>query len=661
MKFFNAILIATFVLSHLFVVNAQEKHALLISVAKYPEEGGWSKLASDRDLIYMKAVLARQGFPAQNIKTLIDEQVTAEGLSVAFSELTGKVRPGDIVLIHCSSHGEQVEDDNRDEVDGLDETIVLYHAIAPSHSTDFKKDQAGYFRDDQLGRYIKQLRMKLGTAGDILVILDACHSGSGTRGALTVRGGQPPLVSPAYKHGLFIRPDTASAFGDILLPDHPGSGLAGYVIFSATRPDEVSFEITDEDNKPVGPLTYALARTLENCREGFTYRALFSAIACRMNLKSPLQHPVAEGNGMDRQLFGGRFVVQKPYLEIQETADSMVTVNGGKFYGLDKGAEVTIHREGTQDPLGSIPLARGIVMHASLMTSTIRLNKSVTGAVPTSSWVFLDEPVFNIEPVSVHLEKQGRLLFDSLEEEKLKVLISGLPLLKWDDKPQLTIVKGEDVDTIRINAGGYIFDTVRSGANHYDQLLRKLQRYASYKFLKEIEVNDAAYAADVNLIPVINGKLDSAAVNNKLLHGSYVFHEGDQFAILFTNKTRKPLYLNILDLQPDGHINPILPHKNNLVYPSDLKVNAGESRLFKPFTIAPPYGMEILKVFVSRKQIDMEEMVIGSGKQERGNLSMIEKLFSRSFNNSTRADAVGKAGPADGIAFNVLLEIRKKQ
>ena len=56
------------------------------------------------------------------------------------------------VVVHFSCHGHQIEDDNNDEIDGLDEAIVPYGAVASYDERKFKELFAGYLRDDLIWR-----------------------------------------------------------------------------------------------------------------------------------------------------------------------------------------------------------------------------------------------------------------------------------------------------------------------------------------------------------------------------------------------------------------------------------------------------------------------------------------------------------------------------
>ena len=139
-----------------------------------------------------------------------------------------------------------MEDDDGDEVDRLDESIVTYNAVSPlkANKKDFQKTQQEYFRDDQFGDYIRQLRNKLGRNGDIIVFIDACHSGTGTRGISKVRGGQLPLVSENFDSTINAVVDIKSkgVFREknALLDDE--KDLATYLVFSAARSDELDYE-----------------------------------------------------------------------------------------------------------------------------------------------------------------------------------------------------------------------------------------------------------------------------------------------------------------------------------------------------------------------------------------------------------------------------------
>jgi len=145
--------------------------------------------------------LQKQNFQSGNISTIVDSAATKKGIERALDKLIQSSARGDVVVVHISSHGQQLEDDNvNEEADGLDEAIVPYGAVFFIDKSIYSKVATGYFRDDLFGENVTQLRNKLGKSGDLLVIIDACHSGSGTRGGVALaRGNNSPMVSANFE------------------------------------------------------------------------------------------------------------------------------------------------------------------------------------------------------------------------------------------------------------------------------------------------------------------------------------------------------------------------------------------------------------------------------------------------------------------------------
>ena len=104
---------------------AQQKHALIITISGYPAESGWSKINSDNDRTLLVPEFERLGF---KVTTLTNEQATKQGITQSLSQLAKQVCKDDYVCIHFSCHGQQMEDDNQDEADGLDEALIPYDA-----------------------------------------------------------------------------------------------------------------------------------------------------------------------------------------------------------------------------------------------------------------------------------------------------------------------------------------------------------------------------------------------------------------------------------------------------------------------------------------------------------------------------------------------------
>jgi len=143
------------------------KRALLIGINYVGQQGQLSGCHNDvlNMVEYLKDVW---GFPPQNITVLLDDgshvNPTRSNILNAYRTLVAESQPGDAVYCHYSGHGGKLRDDDGDEKDGYDETLV---------PLDYQS--AGQIRDDDLFNTLVG-PMKKGVQATC--IMDCCHSGS---------------------------------------------------------------------------------------------------------------------------------------------------------------------------------------------------------------------------------------------------------------------------------------------------------------------------------------------------------------------------------------------------------------------------------------------------------------------------------------------------
>ncbi|MBQ7773585.1 MAG: caspase family protein [Bacteroidales bacterium] len=182
---------------------AQNKRALLIGIGDYPEQSGWSKIHGQNDLDIIRKTLLVQGFSEDYIVELRDSEAKFENINDAFQALLEAANKNDIVYIQFSGHGQRITDLNGDEKeDGLDEAWIPYDAMKSFVNGVYEGEN--HITDDFLNDYLTKLRFKVGYAGKIIVIADACHSGSGSRGLsdeedVYKRGSSESFVIPCDK------------------------------------------------------------------------------------------------------------------------------------------------------------------------------------------------------------------------------------------------------------------------------------------------------------------------------------------------------------------------------------------------------------------------------------------------------------------------------
>ncbi len=154
------------------------------------------------DVEELASLLVKQcGFDQKNIRRRTDDGVTKDQIQRGWKWLLQGAKPGDRLVFHFSGHGSYtVDEDDEEDGDRRDELLCLY-------DMDWS-DPGSYLLDDELGKLTQQI-----PKGVLLtVLLDCCHSGTGTR----------LLVSPPFAHSLgvseektplVIRSDTAARAG----------------------------------------------------------------------------------------------------------------------------------------------------------------------------------------------------------------------------------------------------------------------------------------------------------------------------------------------------------------------------------------------------------------------------------------------------------------
>ncbi|MCL2167910.1 MAG: caspase family protein [Lentimicrobiaceae bacterium] len=158
---------------------AQNNRALVIGIGDYPIESGWRKINGDKDIEIVCAFLKENGFTQNSIVILKNAEATKANIVEQFKLLATNAKTGDRVYIHFSGHGQQITDTDGDEDDGWDEAWIPYNA-----QKNFKKgiyEGENHLIDDEICLLLQNIRKKIGTTGELIVVADACHSGDSTR------------------------------------------------------------------------------------------------------------------------------------------------------------------------------------------------------------------------------------------------------------------------------------------------------------------------------------------------------------------------------------------------------------------------------------------------------------------------------------------------
>lgn len=238
--------------------QAQQKYALIVAISDYPSESGWSTINSTNDLDLLQPEFERLGF---HTTILSDQEATKKNILKALTHLTKQIQSNNEVCLHFSCHGQQMEDTNEDETDGLDEALIPFDA-----NLTYKKgiyEGKNHLCDDELESHLNVIRKKLGPNGSLIVTLDACHSGTATREEEFVEDDDAPTRGSALifsANPFYIIPDCKQVVREAKYKSEPT--LSPITVISACQPFQRNYEIK-VNGSYYGTLSYAFYEVLK--------------------------------------------------------------------------------------------------------------------------------------------------------------------------------------------------------------------------------------------------------------------------------------------------------------------------------------------------------------------------------------------------------------
>lgn len=205
-----------------------EDRALLIGVGKY-QKANANLPGIEKDISSMKKVASLLGF--KKVKVLMDGQAGAENIKKSMQQwLVNGATRNDRVLFYFSGHGSFVPDKNKDETqDHVDEVLLAHDAKVSGGGL------TGVLLDDDFSRLLSQIKARV-----VMVFIDACHSGTATKGllfkgmTLEETTGQPDLFHKFFYYpGMPLKMTT----GVFAVEKKAGAEL-NFISLSAARDDE---------------------------------------------------------------------------------------------------------------------------------------------------------------------------------------------------------------------------------------------------------------------------------------------------------------------------------------------------------------------------------------------------------------------------------------
>lgn len=241
-------------------MNAETKRALLVGISDYgnamEDPNKWANISGANDVLLLSPLFSEYGY---TVTSLVDSLATHANITKAFEQLVKDSKKGDEVYIHFSMHGQPFEDLNGDEEDGWDEALIPVDAQMLYSEGVY--EGKNHLLDDELEVYFNDIRSKLGSEGQLIVILDACHSGTASRGDDDhIRGTREGFT----RSGKDYTPDRTQETNDYFTVAST-KGQSPVTFIEACRSYQVNREVRDvETNTWYGSLSFYIAKSMKD-------------------------------------------------------------------------------------------------------------------------------------------------------------------------------------------------------------------------------------------------------------------------------------------------------------------------------------------------------------------------------------------------------------
>ena len=392
-------------------------HALLVGIDAYSPPVPQLHGCVNDVLVFADVLRQRVGADDLDLLTLTDAEATREAVTRQFTEHLGRAGAEDVALFYYSGHGSQqatpeelwpIEPDHRNE------TVVCVDSRQPGSW-------------DLADKELAVLVARVAASGcHMLVVLDCCHSGGGTRDADEVVRLAPvdPRHRPAatFLDGVAELAAASSTSRDASprwsLP------LARHVLLAACRSSEKAKEVT-----VLGRQRGALSAALETAVLGGdgrpSYRDVLRMVTADVLNRVADQHPqleTSDATELDRPFLGGAIPATPRPLTLSRLPDG---------WSIDSGA---VH--GIPDPIGDDTTELAVYPLTGETSGSPLATAQVTRVLPDRSLVALTP---DLDPGFVY-----------------RAVVTSIPL-----RPLTVCVVGDDAGTAAL----------RRAADHADETL----------------------------------------------------------------------------------------------------------------------------------------------------------------------------------------------
>ena len=315
----------------------RQVYALLVGIDDYPNprhalRGCVNDVTAFAD--YLNGRITSESGAQLHLKMLTNQQATRQAVIDGFRAHLAQAQNGDVALFYYCGHGSQEQAPPEFwhlEPDRLNETIVCWDS-----RTEGNWDLA----DKELAKLIAEVDAK---SPHIVVILDCCHSGSGTRGELLETAVR--RLETDYRHRPFetylasledLETFAASRSTTEANTDWLNLPTGRHIILSACLDCEEAKEYYG-DGQPRGAFSYFLQQTLRQADGSLTYRDLFKRANALVRGNVATQSPQIEAtqsSDLNQPFLGGTIAQCPAYFTVSYDKTHSWVIDGGAIHGI---------------------------------------------------------------------------------------------------------------------------------------------------------------------------------------------------------------------------------------------------------------------------------------------------------------------------------------
>ncbi|KAI0028420.1 caspase domain-containing protein [Vararia minispora EC-137] len=402
-------------------------HALLVGINRYASSQFPNLLGAVSDMQRIKDFLTSDlSVPEECIMELTDENATRERIILAIQDLASPqngINNGDPILIYFAGHGSTV----RAPQDWTSDPTI--QVLVPHDGHSDGTVASSLITDRKFGNLLRDLADAKGD--NITVILDCCHSTSGTRNATAPKeeedkdflprgvelkqADNPDLdviLAPEYREEVQCQSveDEEEKRGIATSGRFLNASMRSHILLAACGENQSALEKKGSGVFTTALLTHFKARGINS----HTYAQIIVALG---KLAHGRQTPQCEGaHRHERKLFDSRahFRGYAPRSVHFSEADSTYTLtNAGQVHGVTPDTEFAVYAS-LEDMVQAGPLCYLLVDQVSTTTSTLRPRPSEAlpdSLLPSTAVAFQFQATHPIGNLRIYIPDEEQLQF----------------------------------------------------------------------------------------------------------------------------------------------------------------------------------------------------------------------------------------------------------